>query len=429
MLAVAALAAPVSRLADAPRPLVADKIKDRFAPAPLDRQRLEGLLGQRLRVNQEGRLLRADEAAMLGGFERRQGQATAVGEHIGKFLDAASRTWAYTGDERLKLKLDRVAHDLIVMQLPDGYLGTYAKEQRWTGADVSVHKFCLIGLLSYYQVTGDDAALAAARKVGELLVATFGEGPGERDITRSGAHVGMAAVSILEPICTLYRYTADQRFLDFALYIARAEEQAHGPRIVRSMNTTGNVDKTANARAAEMLSTLNGLLELHRLVGEPSYLKAAEIAWNDITARRLYITGAVSAEGHFRDDLYLPGEEASDVGEGCSTVAWIEFNWQLLRLTGDAKYADQIERTVYNHLLGAQDPQNGSVCPYTPLVGHKRPSSSANCCVSSEPRAIAMIPQLAWGTREDGPAVLLYAPGEVTSPASPRARRSAAGPG
>jgi hypothetical protein len=93
-----------------------------------------------------------------------------------------------------------------------------------------------------------------------------------------------------------------------------------------------------------------------------------------------------------------------------------QLGWQLLRATGEPQYADEIERTVFNQLLAAQDPRNGNICYFTPLVGRKDASSSISCCLSSEPRGISMIPQLAWGTREDGPAVLLYAPGEVTIP-------------
>jgi hypothetical protein len=128
---------------------VEDKVKDRFIPAPLGQQQLGGLLGERIRANLENRLLRVDEEALLAGFQKRPGGNPRVGEHVGKFLDAASATWAYTKDERLKAALDRVANALIATQLPDGYLGTYADAQRWTAWDVWVHKHVLARLLSY----------------------------------------------------------------------------------------------------------------------------------------------------------------------------------------------------------------------------------------------------------------------------------------
>jgi DUF1680 family protein len=85
----------------------------------------------------------------------------------------------------------------------------------------------------------------------------------------------------------------------------------------------------------------------------------------------------------------------------------------LLRSTGEPQYADQLEQTVYNALLGAQDPANGNICYFTPLDGKKSPTPGINCCVSSEPRGISMIPQLVWGRRGDGAAIVLYAPGRV----------------
>ncbi len=414
LLAAAALGAPGPRLADAPKPTVADAVKDRFVPAPYDTQKIRGLLGERMRVNLEGRLLRVNEAALVAGFRKRPGSHPWIGEHIGKFLDAAAHTWAYTGDPRLKTMMDRMAHALIAAQLPDGYLGTYADDQRWTSWDVWVHKYDLIGLLSYYEVTGYQPALDASKKIGDLLVHTFGDNPGQRDIIKSGTHAGMAATSVLEPVAMLYRYTGDQRYLDFARYVVRSYDKPDGPKIIASLLSSGNVYKTANAKAYEMMSNLAGLVDLYRLTGEDTFLKPAVAAWKDIATNRLYITGTTSAGEHFQDDQELPGEESANVGEGCATVTWLQLGWQLLRVTGEPQYAEELERTVFNQLLGAQDPRNGNICYFTPLVGKKNPGPGISCCVSSEPRGIALIPQLAWGMREDGPAVLLYAPGEAT---------------
>jgi uncharacterized protein len=416
LLAAAALGAPAPRLAEAPKPVVADKIKDRFVPVPYDRQKIRGLLGERMRVNLEGRLLHVDQAALLAGFQKRPGNQPWIGEHAGKFLDAAANTWAYTGDQRLKVIMDRMAQELIATQLPDGYLGTYTDNQRWTSWDVWVHKYDLIGLLSYYRVTGSQPALAAARKIGDLLALTFGEGASQRDILKSSTHVGMAATSVLEPMAMLYRYTGEQRYLDFAHYILRAYDRPDGPKIIASLTATGNVFHTANAKAYEMMSNLVGLTDLYRLTGEETLLKPAVAAWKDIAANRLYLTGTTSANEYFQDNGELPGEESAGVGETCATVTWLQLGWQLLRLTGEPQYAEEIERTVFNHLTGAQDAKNGNFCYFTPLVGRKRPSATISCCLSSGPRGISMIPELVWGMREDGPAVLLYAPGEATIP-------------
>jgi len=391
-------------------------VPDRFDPAALDQQHLTGMLADRMSINLEKRLLRLDETAVIEGFQHRPGRQDWIGEHAGKFLDAAARAWMYTPDPRLKALMDRVARELIAAQLPDGYLGTYTDDKRWTSWDVWVHKYDLIGLLAYYRATGYAPALDASRKIGDLLCRTFGTAPGQRDIIAAGEHVGMAATSVLEPMVGLYRATGEKRYLDFCRYILAAWEQPNGPKIISSLGATGSVFHTANAKAYEMMSNLVGLTELYRVTGEPRFLRVAEIAWNDIATRRLYVSGTTSSHEHFTDDLVLPGEDVSDVGEGCATVTWLQLTWQLFRLTGDVKYAEQLEHTVYNQLLAAQDPSNGNICYFTPLDGKKNPTPGINCCVSSEPRGISMIPQLAWGTVGNAAAVLFYTGGRVHLP-------------
>jgi len=407
LLAVPAFSAPPP----AKFPVVPPKVADQFTPAAFDQQRIEGLLGDRMRINLEGRLLHVDEKGLIDCFEHRPGPQEWAGEHAGKFLHAAANAWLYTGDPRLKTLMDRMARSLIATQLPDGYLGTYTDDKRWTSWDVWVHKYDLLGLLNYYHATGYEPALEASRKVGDLLVRTFGTGPGQRDIIAAGTHVGMAATSVLEAMVNLYRFTGDVRYLNFCEYIVHSWDQPNGPKIIASLLSTESVFHTANAKAYEMMSNLVGLMELYRVTGKPEYLKPAQIAWKDIVAHRLYVTGTTSSSEHFQDDFVLPGEDTSNVGEGCATVTFLQLTWQLLRFTGEPQYADLLEQTVYNALLGAQDPANGNICYFTPLDGRKSPTPGINCCVSSEPRGISMIPQLAWGRRGDGAAILFYAKG------------------
>jgi DUF1680 family protein len=280
--------------------------EDRFVPAPYKGQSIGGVLGERMKINLELRLLRVDEQGITEGFHQRPGKHAWIGEHAGKFLHAAANTCEVTGDPRLKTLMDRVARSVISGQLPDGYLGTYTDDQRWTSWDVWTHKYNLIGLLRYYEVTGYAPALEASRKMGDMLIRTFGEGPGKRDLIAASTHVGMAASSVLEPICTLYRLTGDKRYLAFAEQIVAGWEHPNGPKIVSSLLSTGSVFRTANAKAYEMMSCLVGLVELYRATGEQRYLNAAKAAWEDIATKRLYITGATSAHEHFLDDFDLP---------------------------------------------------------------------------------------------------------------------------
>ena len=92
---------------------------------------ISGWLGARIDANEKNRLLKVDTEPLLAGYRKRPGSHPWIGEHIGKWLHAATLAWAYTGDPALKAKLDRVAADLIACQEPDGYLGTYVPEKRF----------------------------------------------------------------------------------------------------------------------------------------------------------------------------------------------------------------------------------------------------------------------------------------------------------
>jgi DUF1680 family protein len=362
---------------------------------------LEGWLGQRVLNNERSRLATVDLEPFLAGFRQKPGTHPWIGEHIGKWMHAATLAWAYTRDPGLRQKLDYAAGELIKAQEKDGYLGTYVPELRFglhnkADWDVWSHKYCLLGLLTYYQFTTNQAALAACRKAGDLLVRTFG--PDKKSILSAGTHMGMAATSVLEPMVLLYRFTGDQRYLDFSRYIVQAWNEPGGPRIVDSLLVPGRVNQTANGKAYEMLSNLVGLCELARATGDRQFLIPVLNAWTDITSRRLYLTGTASQAEFFKDDYFLPNGPDAKVGEACVTVTWIQLNAQLLRLTGEARFGEELERSFYNSLTAAQHP-NGDWVYFTPLEGAKFYDPAIKCCHSSGPRGIALIPQQAYFVR------------------------------
>ena len=162
----------------------------------------------------------------------------------------------------------------------------------------------------------------------------------------------MAASSVLEPMVNLYRLTGEQRYLDFCRYIVAPGTSPTGRSCWPRCGPTGSVFKTANAKAYEMMSDLVGVVELYKVTGDESLLPPVLTAWHDIRDKRLYVTGTTSSKEHFLDDDVLPGDDKDNVGEGCATVTWLQLTWRLLRLTGAPEYAEELERTVYNQLLG-----------------------------------------------------------------------------
>jgi hypothetical protein len=396
-------------------PVVPDKVADKFVTAYY--QHISGYLGYRLDANLEKRLLQIDSATILSGVERRPGAQTWIGEHVGKFLFSATKTYAYSHDPRLRQLMDDIVRKYIACQMPDGYLGTYLYKDRWTEWDVWAHKYAIIGLVNYYSVTGYEPALAAARRAADLICRTFGDSAGKRDLMPAGEHDGLAPGSILEPMVDLYRYTREPRYLAFCRYILRAYEQPDGPRIVSQLEKYGEVTKVGDAKAYEMLSCFLGILKYYRLTGEERYLKVLETAWTDIVKEHLYITGTASDHEVFVQPGSLKATNGDDMGEGCVTVTWIQFNLSLLQTTGDLKYAAEIERSVYNHLLAAENPQTGCVSYYTALLGVKpyRCDQGYSCCLSSVPRGISLIPEMIGGKINDRFSVLLYENGDAST--------------
>jgi len=394
-------------------PIVPNKVQEKYIPASL--HQLNGLLNNHVMINLEKRLLRIDSAILLSGFVHRPGSQTWIGEHTGKFLYSASNTYRYTHDKRIKALMDDMLKKYIATQLPDGYLGTYLPKEYWSEWDVWAHKYAIVGLLNYYSVTGYKPALQTAIKAADLICRTFGDEPGKLDLNKSGHHVGLAAGSILEPMIDLYRYTGDQKYLSFAKYILRNWETATGPKLMSGLGQYGKVTMVGNAKAYEMLSCFVGVLKYYQLTGDTQYLKAMQTAWQDIADNRLYITGTASADERFQDDLKLPAENKDKMGEGCVTMSWIQFNEQLLKITGEVKYVEEIEKAVYNHLLAAENPETGCVSYYTALQGAKpyKCDQGFSCCLSSVPMGISMIPDLVWGNINNEFSVLFYENGVV----------------
>lgn len=397
-------AAPMSLVPEKIPPIVADV---QACQIP-DRVQLAGWVGGRIQANDASRMAQMDVDRLLEGYRKRPGRQTWDGEHIGKWLHAATLSWANSGNPELYAKLDYAVTELAKCQLDDGYLGTYIEAERWTAWDVWAHKYNLLGLITYMRHTGNLAPLSTCRRMADLLCRTFGDAPGQQDILLSGRHLGMASTSVLEPMVWLYRLTGEPRYLDFCHHLVRSWEKPHGPRVVSTLLTAKRVDLVGNGKAYEMLSCLNGALEYHRTLNDPRILEAALNAWRDIVDKRIYLTGTASYQEFFRADYDLPN--VNKVGETCVTVTWLQFNAHLLRLTGEARFAEQIERTVLNQLLGAQSPDGKAWGYYVEMQG-KKPYSGVldgHCCLSSGPRGVALIPTFAVSTDADGVVMNLY---------------------
>jgi uncharacterized protein len=401
--------------------------------------RLHGILGEALAANHRGRLAKfiVDETSpAIAIFAPAHAHANRAGdwygEHAGKWLYAASKAAARTDDAVLRDRVRRVADYLVGLQDKDGYLGNYAPERRfmrkqppklesWDGApqlrtwDIWTHSYLILGLLEAQRLLGANAYLEAASRIGDLCLQTLTSGG--VDITDLGNHFGMSATVLMDPALELHFATGERRFLDLALRIL--EQAERNPRLALLTQALAGVDasEVATGKAYQLLWNLLGLAKLHRATGEAAYLRAVVNLWRNIRDHHLTLGGGPwGGVAHRSREVFNPSTVFSPYGyvETCSTFAWIQLNRELLTITGDAAYAEEIERSAYNDLLGAQAPNGEDWCYYSFPNGRRVHTTYWRCCKSSGAIALEELPAVAYATGAEGVTINLLGASEAT---------------
>lgn len=402
--------------------------------------RLGGLLGEALRANLAGRLSHfiTDEhspaIALFSPEARKDNRAGDwYGEHAGKWLYAAAKAAARAHDDVLRTHVLRVADYLLSVQEPNGYLGNYAVDHRfmvqqppkpvsWDGApsvrtwDIWTHAYLVLGLLEVYRQFQHERHLDGARRIGDLCLHTLTDGG--IDITELGNHFGMSATVLMDPAVELYLVTREPRYLALAERIlAQADHHPELALLTRALAGT-DAAQIATGKAYQLAWNLVGLAKLHKATGKEDYRVAVDKLWHSIRDGHLTLGGGpwggvahrsrevFNAPGVFSPYAYV---------ETCSTLAWIQLNRELLAITGDARHAEEIERSAYNDLLAAQAPNGEDWCYYVFPNGKRVHTTYWRCCKSSGAMAVEELPALAYTLADDSAlSVNLYGPGETT---------------
>ena len=399
------------------------KVNDVWRPLPSAQER--GLLSERVGLWREKRLwhmVEAEEEYLLSGFESRPGRHAWQGEHVGKWLHAATLAYDQTHDEELGKTLKEVVERLLAAQEANGYLGTYSENKRFytmpadgRSWDVWSHRYNLYGLLTYERFHPDDRIVKACERMADLVIGTFGDG--KADITRNGTRQGISSTTVLESVMMLYERTHEERFLRFAERIVDRSEHAPRLRLMDAMLKEEDVSGPGEGKAYQLMANLLGYLLLYEHTGDNRYLTTAENGWENIEAHHLYVTGGPwsrkmpyngNKECFALPEDFDPGET---VVETCSTTTWIQLNLHLLGVTGEARYAAEAERAIYNALLAAQRKEGVDWCYYTRANEEYRPyQSKITCCASSGPRALEMFSHYLIGQVDGGVSFAGLAP-------------------
>ena len=166
----------------------------------------------------------------------------------------------------------------------------------------------------------------------------------------------------------------------------------------------------------QLLWTFDGLLKLAEAGASADYRRTADNAWNSVVRNHLNPAGGPWGGTGVSYEHFNPKEYFSPYGmvETCSIMSWIHLNRDLLRLTGDARYAEEIEKTAYNSLLAAQYPKGNDWAYFTFANGSRTATYYWACCKSSGSLALEELPPLIVGRRDDGISVNLYTAAETT---------------
>lgn len=397
-------------------------VKDAMSPLPAAKTTLRGRLGESLTLSIENRLKKIDYSHLVAPFKNRdERDGRWRCEFWGKIVRSAILSWRDTGDAGL-LKLIKGAVDgLLDTQTPDGCISTYPPELQIKDWDIWGRKYVLIGLARYYLEVEPSARVkdALARVLDHLMTQV---GPAAQNIVECGCHSGLAASSLLEAVVLVYRITGEKRFLDYARWIASKGGSSTND-IFASILKGVPPRQLGNGKAYEMMSCFEGLAELFRETGIPEQREAVFAFYRAVRDQEIFITGVGGLKdrwGEFWDDGKLKQTQfdVGGLGETCVTTTWIKFCGQVLRLGGDSTVADEMERTLYNGVLGAMTP-DGSWWMHrnpTPLAGASSkipagdqiPGYGEDCCLAQGPKAIAIAPWLAVMQDAQGPVVNLY---------------------
>ena len=406
---------------------------------------LRGISDEKIRAVTEGTLKVIDMAALADYF-RYTMDMFATGEFWGKLMRASCLICSYTGDPSLRAIVDRAAADMLSLQREDGCLSTcpdHTQPKGSNGSDLWERKYVLMGLLAYYELTGSAEALDACVRLVRYTNAQVGKPP-KTPITETGwAFCGIESSSILEPVLRVYHITKDPAALELATYIVESGccQREHIFEAIRRGKSPleigwNGVAEQSIAKAYEMMSCFEGLCEYHRATGDPEALETVKIFWDKVLAEEITLLGSGGADAPFnlgpgtgeqwnRTRFEQTNPDIDLMMETCVTVYWMRLCHQLLRLTGEVKYADELERSLYNAIFGALRP-DGRFFEYFPRFnGTRNPKVNysfnikgfdLSCCTANGPTGLGLAPFLAFAGTPDGVAVNLYENGTVRVP-------------
>ena len=348
-----------------------------------------------------------------------------------KALEAASYSLAIHPDPMLDRQLDEIIATLAAAQQPDGYLNSYftVKEptKRWTNLRDSHELYCaghlIEGAVAHFQATGKHNFLAVATKLADHIDSVFGPAP-----KRLG-YPGHPEIELA--FVKLWQITGERRYFELARFFVEhrgqhyfATEHHTPPEKYDGTYWLDDVpiydhDKIKGhaVRAAYLMS---GATDVARETGDPALLAMLDRVWRNTTEKNMYLTGGIGPSAHnegFTVDYDLPNLTAYQ--ETCATIALAQWSHRLAMLYGDAKYADIVERGLYNGMLAGVSQDGKKFFYVNPLESagdhHRKEWFGTACCPPNVARTLASLGGYAYATSENALYVNLFIQGSATA--------------
>lgn len=363
-----------------------------------------------------------------GRIRNFENAAKGEGEHSGIFFDDSDVYKALEGmayslinnpDPELEKKADEWIDKFAAAQQPDGYINTFytltGLDKRWTNMDK--HEMYCAGHMieagvAYYQATGKRKLLDVCIRMTDHMMSQFG--PGKRHWVPGHEEIELALVK-------LYQTTQEQKYLDFAYWLLEERGHGHG-----TMGDEGKWNPVyyqdivpvrqltdISGHAVRCMYLYCGMADVAALKNDTGYIAAMDRLWDDVVHRNMYITGGIGSsrdnEG-FTEDYDLPNLDA--YCETCASVGMVLWNQRMNQLTGDSKYIDVLERSLYNGALAGISLGGDRFFYVNPLESkgdhHRQEWYGCACCPSQLSRFLPSIGNYIYASSDDALWVNLY---------------------
>lgn len=380
-----------------------------------------------------------NQTARIRNFEN---AARKTGKHEGIFFDDSDVYKAMEGmayslvnnpNPEIEKKLDDWIDKIAAAQQPDGYLNTYytltGLDKRWTNMDKH-EMYCgghmIEAAIAYYQATGKRKFLDVAIRFADHLDNTFGFGkkhwiPGHQEIELA--------------LVKLFHVTENERYLKLANWLLEERGHGYGADIKYVYEGGGDVWWAGNPKycqddvpvreqsviaghAVRAMYMYCGMADVAAVTHDQGYIDALNRLWECVVMRNMYITGGIGSSRHnegFTEDYDLPNEEA--YCETCASVGMVFWNHRMNQMTGDAKYIDVLERSLYNGALAGISLAGDRFFYVNPLESlsnhHRQAWYGCACCPSQISRFLPSIGSHIYGQSDNALWVNLFIASET----------------